>query len=67
MHYAVLKIFTNAFNWLTYLKRETYLIPNKCCFLTICNPLAIKSLCEIKQEIKTNNAEKWCNFYRITL
>ena len=25
MHYAVLKIFTNAFNWLTYLKRETYL------------------------------------------
>lgn len=25
MHYAVLKIFTNAFNWLTYLKRETSL------------------------------------------
>ena len=25
MYYAVLKIFTNAFNWLTYLKRETYL------------------------------------------
>ena len=66
MHYAVLKIFTNAFNWLTYLKRETS-VPNKCCFLTICNPLAIKSLREIKQEIKTNNAEKWCHFYRITL
>jgi len=25
MHYAVLKIFTNVFNWLTYLKRETSL------------------------------------------
>ena len=66
MHCMVLRIFTNAFNWLTYLKRENS-VPNKCCFLTICNPLAIKSLREIKQEIKTNNAEKWCNFYRITL
>ena len=44
MHYAVLKIFTNAFNWLTYLKRETYLFQISAVFFTICNPLAIKSL-----------------------
>lgn len=38
MHYAVLKIFTNAFNWLTYLKRETYLFQISAVFLRFAIP-----------------------------